>query len=329
MIKLEDVYEAVRRVLPEGELYAVGGCVRDTLLKKQPKDWDFCTNLTPEQMKPLIEKAGRHYYGIGEKFGTVGFKCPVMEYNDYDYENGWDPQWYAMETYVYVEVTTYRSEKYTPGSRKPEVVFGNNLREDLKRRDFTINSLAFDGKDYIDLFAGELDLHHKLIKSVGEPKQMINDDPLRILRAIRFSVQLGFDIEQNLFNHLRRFCPKLFDVAIERQQVELDKMFLIDPKKSISLLDNIGYFELFLPELIDSRFYKLKIPSNISKDNDIDNIWRKILSKTGEHYISKDSFSEPYLTNNNIARTKYLNNGICARFKFSNKRRQIIMGDEK
>ena len=326
MIKLEDVYKAVRKVLPEGELYAVGGCVRDTLLKKQPKDWDFCTNLTPEQMKPLIEKAGRHYYGIGEKFGTVGFKIPVMEYNDYNYENDWGPQWHAMETFVYVEVTTYRDEKYTPGSRKPEVTFGNNLREDLKRRDFTINSLAFDGKEIIDLFAGELDLNHELIKSVGEPRQMINDDPLRILRAIRFSVQLDFDIEQNLERHLGRFCTKLFDVAIERQVVELDKMFSINPRKSLLLLNKIGYIRNFIPELIEESH--VKIPTSLEL-GDVDIIWKKILSHTGESWRVDDITGELVLTNNNHARTKFINEGICSRFKFSNKRKNIILGKEK
>ena len=308
MINLEDVYQAVREILPKGELFAVGGCVRDTLLNKQPKDWDFCTNLTPEQMKPLIEKAGRHYYGIGEKFGTVGFKVPI---ND---------------VFVYVEVTTYRSEKYTPGSRKPEVIFGNNLREDLKRRDFTINSLAFDGKEIIDLFAGELDLNHKLIKSVGEPRQMINDDPLRILRAIRFSVQLDFDIEQNLERHLGRFCTKLFDVAIERQVVELDKMFSINPRKSLLLLNKIGYIRNFIPELIEESH--VKIPTSLESE-DVDIIWKKILSHTGESWRVDDITGELVLTNNNHARTKFINEGVCSRFKFSNKRKNIILGKEK
>lgn len=326
MIKLEDVYSAVRKILPEGELYAIGGCVRDHLLNKPPKDFDFCTNLTPEQMKPLIEKAGRHYYGIGEKFGTVGCKIPVLEYNDY--EDDFGPQWHTREVYVYVEITTYRSEIYYPGSRKPEVQFGTNLRGDLKRRDFTINSLAFDGKEVIDLFAGRIDLNDGLIKSVGEPKKMLSDDPLRILRAIRFAIQLNFKIEQNLFNHLKRFNPKLFDVAIERQIVELDKMFAIDPRRSLALLYEIGYLNNFLPELIGySKTYEtelLKLPLEI-KGRNIDEIWKKILSKTGE-FLKEDKDSTT-LTNNNHKRTKFLNKGICNRFKFSNKRRKEILDE--
>lgn len=335
MIKLEDVYEAVRKVIPNGELYAVGGCVRDHLLGKTPKDWDFCTNLTPEQMKPLIEDAGRHVYAIGEKFGTLGFKVEVMEYNDYDYESGWGPQWHAMSTWVYVEVTTYRTERYEQGSRKPKVKLGTDLKEDLKRRDFTINSLAFDGKEIIDLFAGELDLNHKLIKSVGEPKQMINDDPLRILRAVRFSVQLGFDIEQNLERHLKRFCPKLFDVAIERQQVELDKMFAIDAEKSLNKLYDIGYIKYFLPEIMGGErigIPKMKIPSPINSNKPIDEIWKKILSKSGEEIVflepGQSYFGDAIITNNHHDRTRFLNRGIAARFKFSNKRRQIVTGDK-
>jgi len=327
MIKIEDAYKAVREVLPEGELYAVGGCVRDTLLKKTPKDWDFCTSLTPEEMKPLIKKAGRHVYSIGEKFGTLGFKVPVVEYNDYDYDFG--PQWHTMETFVYVEVTTYRDEKYTLGSRKPEVTFGKTLKEDLVRRDFTINAMAFDGVDYVDLFASELDLTRKRIKSVGEPKKMISDDPLRILRALRFSIQLDFEIEGNLFNHLKRFCSKLFSVAIERQQVELDKMFSLNPQKALDLLNEIGYIDNFLPEL---KSYKNLLPqlklSEKLEGKNIDETWKKILSKTGEEFYYRPEEDNYYLTNNNSERTRFLNRGISARFKFSNQRRKIITGDK-
>lgn len=327
MIQLEDVYKAVREIISEGEIYAVGGCVRDYLLGLEPKDWDFCTNLTPEQMRPLIEKAGRHVYGIGEKFGTLGFKVPVLEYNDYDYDDGWGPQWHARETFVYVEVTTYRTEKYEQGSRKPEVKFGTDLKEDLKRRDFTINSLAFDGNEIIDLFAGELDLNHKLIKSVGEPKQMINDDPLRILRAIRFSVQLDFDIEQNLERHLKRFCTKLFDVAIERQLVELDKMFSIDAKESLEKLYSIGYIKYFLPEIMGDENLKMKIPSSINNHKPEDELWKQILSQTGEEVVYSET-GEITVTNSQHKRTRFLNRGIAARFKFSNKRRQVVTGDK-
>lgn len=323
MEELEQVYKAVRKILPEGELYAVGGCVRDALLGKTPKDWDFCTNLTPEQMKPFVKAAGRKVYDIGEKFGTLGFKVPVIEHNKYDYENDWGPQWDTRSKYVRVEVTTYRSEKYTPGSRKPEVSFGTSLREDLKRRDFTINAMAYDGK-LVDLFASELDLQGKRIKSVGDPKQMLTDDPLRILRALRFSIQLGFEIEQNLFRHLKRFCPKLFDVAIERQVMELDKMFSLDPNAAISLLKEIGWIKYFLPELYTefSQDKLVKIRGSIQK-TDIDHIWKQILCNTGEFWEEND-YGEFYLTNNNHKRSSYLNQGIATRFKFSNKRKELL-----
>lgn len=307
--ELAKVYESVRKILPEGELYAVGGCVRDALLGKKPKDYDFCTSLTPEEMKPFIKEAGRRVYTIGEKFGTLGFKTPLDD------------------SFCYVEVTTFRSEKYEPGTRQPQVRFGKSFRNDMKRRDFTINVLAYDGNEIIDLFAGELDLHKKLIKAVGEPKKMLFDDPLRILRAIRFSVQLGFEIEPNLFNHLKNMNEKLFDVAIERQVVELDKMFSIDAMQALDLLKEINYIKNFIPELLDEEKDLLKILHPIKFNRtDIDYVWKEILCGVGEEWKECDRLSpfEYYLTNNHSKRTKYLNQGICARFKFSNKRKEQI-----
>lgn len=156
--KLDAVYEAVRKVLPVGELGLVGGCVRDTILGREPKDYDFATSLLPDEVEQLVKKAGRRCYTLGKAFGTIGFKVEVMEYNDYAGVFG--PQWHAMSKFVYVEVTTYRKEKYRDGSRKPEVEFGTDLREDLLRRDFTINSLWYGSKDpaekpeLVDLFCG-------------------------------------------------------------------------------------------------------------------------------------------------------------------------------
>lgn len=306
MEQLEKVYQAVREVIPEGELYAVGGCVRDAKIGIPSKDYDFCTNLTPDEMKPLIEKAERHVYSIGEKYGTLGFKVPVDD------------------EYAYVEVTTYRTEKYSAGSRKPEVVFGTDLMEDLKRRDFTVNAMIYDGKEIKDYFAGCLDIFKKRIKPVGDPVTMIKDDPLRILRAIRFAVQLDFSIEQNLMRHMTKYCSKLFDVAIERQVTELDKMFEINPEKAMSLLQEIGYINLFLPELVvklaTSKTTKIPKLEELGEEYSADLVWKKILSKTGE------KFTDGKLSNNNQARTRFLNDGICSRFKFSNSRRDIILG---
>lgn len=228
-IKIYTVYWAVRKIIPEGELGLVGGCVRDSELGLEPKDYDFCTDLLPEEVESFVKKAGRHVYAVGKRFGTIGFKVPV-DFN----EDG-------NEEYVYVEVTTYRTERYADGSRKPEVEFGTDLREDLLRRDFTINSLWYGSKDpeqepeLLDLFAGRLDLDERLIKAVGEPKKMLADDPLRILRAIRFACRYGFNIEPNLLGCCRKGHEKLWTVAIERQVVELDKIFTSDNPSPISV----------------------------------------------------------------------------------------------
>lgn len=319
------VYKSLRHIIYEGELGLVGGCVRDSELGLKPKDYDFCTNLTPERVEELAKQAGRHVYTVGKRFGTIGFKVPVLEHNDYDYDNGWGPQWHTKETFVYVEVTTYRTEKYKDGSRKPEVEFGTDLREDLLRRDFTINSLWYGSKDpeqepeLLDLFAGRLDLDDRLIKSVGDPKKMLSDDPLRILRAVRFACKYNFNIEPNLLGCCKKGHEKLWTVAIERQVVELDKIFTSDnPNRGLELLQHIGVLDMLLPELDETA---IRAPLY---GDDADWAWRNLLHYVGGYTKYNDWGQSQYVYDK--CKHDFLCKGICARFKFSNKRNKIIIG---
>lgn len=184
------------------EAYIVGGCVRDLLLKKTPKDYDITTNATPEQIKDLF-KDYELVNNNGEKHGTV-----TVRYNGENYE-----------------ITAYRLDgSYTDHRHPDEVVFTNNLQEDLSRRDFTINALVYDGEYVLDYFGGINDLEHKVIKAVGEPKKRFAEDALRILRMIRFASVLDFDIDMNTLLAANELKSELIFIAKERKTVECNKL---------------------------------------------------------------------------------------------------------
>lgn len=315
---LYNIYKAVREILPEGELGLVGGCVRDTLLGLEPKDYDFNTNLTPSRVEELAKKAGRRVYTIGKKYGTIGFKVKVKRMVSRN--EAYDYWWEEREEFIYVEVTTYRDETYDPNSRKPIVTFGTDLREDILRRDFTINSIWYGSldpeqePDIKDLLAGWNDLDLKRIKSCRDPQKMINDDPLRILRAVRFACKFGFNIEPNLYGICRKKRERLWTVAIERQTVELDKILTSDAaERGLEILKDLGILDMLLPELD-------KITPVFADDPDV--AWRKLLHYVGGELRYDDWGSEHYVYNK--SRHNFLCQGIAARFKFSNKRLEVI-----
>lgn len=289
--RLRKNYDAVRAILSTGELFAVGGCVRDTLLGDTPKDWDYTTNLTPDEMESLIRSAGRRVYETGRRFGTLGFKVEV---------DG---------IYELVEVTTYRTEYYDGKTRKPEVVWANNLRDDLSRRDFTVNAIAYDGKDIIDPFGGRLDLYKGLIKSVGLPKDRILEDALRILRAARFAARYNFTIDPNFIGKARQLADRIFDVSVERWVQELDKLLTSGHQNvGLSALHEMGVLQRVLPEL-------LATPLFLGQISDPDEAWKYLLSYA---YVP-ETIKEPTRTR------RYINTGICSRLKFSNQRSDIIL----
>jgi tRNA nucleotidyltransferase (CCA-adding enzyme) len=206
------------------EAYLVGGCVRDILLDRIPNDYDVATNALPEQVKDCFEKT----IDTGIKHGTV----TVMVKDDT------------------VEVTTYRTEHgYSDGRRPDSVEFNCSLREDLARRDFTINAMAMDlTGNIIDPFGGQQDIKNRLVRCVGRPGNRFYEDKLRMLRAIRFVCQLNFDMDVPTFDSIVKNQSGICEVSSERIQDELFKSLLAYPQYTMSLLEDTGLLYYIMPE---------------------------------------------------------------------------------
>jgi len=213
------------------EAYAVGGCVRDMLIGRETKDWDFTTNATPEKIREIFPDS---FYD--NKFGTVGI--PIRENED-------------DEPSALYEVTTYRAEQGYSDHRHPDsIVWGKTLEEDLKRRDFTVNALAYDGKKIIDLFGGQGNIAAKIIKAVGDPNRRFQEDALRLMRAVRLATQLQFTIDITTFEAIRQNAHLITKISTERIRDELFKILGSDyPYDGIKLLRNAGLLAHILPEL--------------------------------------------------------------------------------
>lgn len=211
------------------EGYVVGGCVRDSLMNKIPHDWDICTNALPEQVTEIFKD--KKVIPTGIKHGTV----TVLLEN------------YGI-SYLY-EITTYRKDgKYSDGRHPDNVEFVPDLKEDLSRRDFTINAMAYNPqKGLIDFFGGRNDLENRIIKCVGTPKHRFSEDALRIMRAVRFAMTLGFTIEANTQEAMDELAGNLKQISIERINSELCKI-LAEPL--IYSNYRTPSFELFADELI-------------------------------------------------------------------------------
>lgn len=316
MDKALAIQKEVQRILGTDEVYLVGGSVRDLVMGNTPKDYDFTTSLLPEEMIEKVKAAGRKVYTIGEQFGTIGFKVPYEELAHPDpVEPGmWITSDYSSLVYEYVEVTTFRSEVYTNKSRKPEVKFVPSLDEDLARRDFTMNAMVLrsDGSIY-DPYGGKLDIYAKKIKTVGMPKDRIMEDPLRMLRAARFSARYDFGIDPNFTGKARHLADRIFDVSVERWVQELDKL-LTSPhaEQGVEFLYDFGLFERMFPELS-------KVPTFPHQFFDADAAWKFLLSDLTVH----EDINEPSRTR------KFMLSGICHRFKFSNDRTDFILDKYK
>jgi poly(A) polymerase len=209
-------------------LFLVGGSVRDQLMSRPTHDLDLTTDAPVEAIKTLLEESGPDViYGIGEKFGTIG----------------------AVVGDVTVEVTTFRNrEEADPNDPL------SALHTDLAHRDFTINALARDlaTGELQDPFGGEVDIKQHLIRAVGDPEERFAEDPLRLLRAVRFASTLNFFIERETAEAIRKLAPLLEGVSRERVGDELDKLLLAEPpSEGISLLDSLGLLEYTVPELLE------------------------------------------------------------------------------
>ena len=212
------------------EAYVVGGCVRDMILGREPGDWDITTSALPEQVKQVF----RRTVDTGIQHGTV----TVMM---------------GDEGYV---VTTYRIDgEFADGRHPDSVTFTPSLTEDLKRRDFTVNAMAYNGNTgLVDEFGGMEDLDRGIIRCVGEPMDRFSEDALRILRAIRFSAQLGFAIEGRTYEAIRAIAPNMVHVSKERIQAELTKLLLSPHPGHISMV-----YETGISPYVSETFHKVPL----------------------------------------------------------------------
>ena len=217
------------------EAYLVGGCVRDLLLNRAPKDWDLTTNAKPEEIQALFPETY-----CNNDYGTVG----VVNGETDD-----------LRLKV-VEVTPYRSESEYSDRRRPDKVeFGVSLEEDLKRRDFTINALAYRISDqkFVDLFDGEGDLRKKRLKTVGNPDERFGEDALRMMRAVRLSAELNFAIEAETMTSVAKNADLLSHISIERIRDEFLRVINSNnPMLGVAMLEKLGLLKHILPELRES-----------------------------------------------------------------------------
>ncbi|MFC5337348.1 CCA tRNA nucleotidyltransferase [Leucobacter denitrificans] len=213
------------------EFALVGGPVRDALLGRAVTDLDFTTSAKPDETRAILERLTKNIWDVGRDFGTIAAKLDG-------------------ET---VEITTYRADTYSDDSRKPDVAFGDSIEGDLVRRDFTINALALllPEMRLVDVSGGVEDLLAGRIKTPGEPEVSFTDDPLRMLRAARFSSQLEFEVDPDTEAAMVRFAERLDIISAERIREELVKLLATgDPVPGIRLLVDTGLAERFLPELV-------------------------------------------------------------------------------
>ena len=207
------------------EAYVVGGCVRDSLLHRKPDDWDITTSAKPEDTKRIF----RRTVDTGIQHGTVTVMVDRTGY----------------------EVTTYRIDgEYADGRHPEHVTFTASLLEDLKRRDFTINAMAYSpAEGLVDEFDGIGDINRRVIRAVGDPVQRFTEDALRMMRAIRFSAQLDYRIDEDTREGIRLLAPNLQKVSAERIRVELEKLLLSEHPEELKEAYELGLLRQFLPEL--------------------------------------------------------------------------------
>jgi len=238
------IIEVIRKLEGAGfEAFVVGGCVRDLLLNNEPKDWDVATNAKPEELLKIFPD-GKYE----NQFGTV---MMPLKYIEGVKKEEWDgPN---------IEITTYRIESTYSDKRHPDKVqFAKTLEEDLSRRDFTVNAMAMEldeegvQKEIVDLFEGQKDLKDKVIRAVGNPNERFDEDALRMMRATRFAVQLGFEIEKKTFESIEKNAKNLKHVSVERIRDEFDKIILSqNPSQGVDMLLKAGLIDYFMPEILE------------------------------------------------------------------------------
>ncbi len=221
----EDVKYIIDKLHKAGhEAYAVGGCVRDSILGREPDDWDITTSAKPTQVKSLF----RPTIDTGLQHGTVT----------------------VLRNHVGYEVTTYRVDGIYEDGRHPNgVTFTSDLKEDLLRRDFTINAMAYnDEEGLIDEYEGLKDIENKVIRCVGDPKERFTEDALRMMRAVRFAAQLGYEIDNDTRGAVKELYQRLDMISAERIQIELCKLITSDNPAHLRIAYELGITSVVLPE---------------------------------------------------------------------------------
>jgi putative nucleotidyltransferase with HDIG domain len=317
-------------------IYACGGCIRDILLGKTPKDYDFCSEMTTEEIKEQLK--GKHKtYCIGEKFGTLGVKI-----------NGF-----------VIEITTFRKEEYATHSRKPKVTFGTDLITDLSRRDFTINAIALNCQtlELVDPFNGQEDIQKGIIRAVGNAKMRFKEDPLRILRAVRFSTVLGFEIEEQTLKKMKEMVNSLMRISRERWVEEFNKILKSDNVyNGLKMLWEYRIFNFTLPELSiqwnydqNSRYHNLQlwdhtahvVQSAQKAGCPIEMLWACLLHDVGKPFTRTDKQIEIDRTDGIHTQNKWWTTKsnyimhervgaeialrLCEYLKFSNKMKEEVV----
>ena len=234
--KMTDIPEAVMQIIKtlnnnHHQAYIVGGSVRDMILGKPAHDWDITTDATPQEVTKIFEAENIRVIPTGEAFGTV-----MIHLNDEDYE-----------------VTTFRLESNYEDFRRPTAVsFSKSIEEDLARRDFSINAMAFSPitNELIDPFGGQEDLKNGVIKAVGRPEERFREDALRLMRAIRFASRYGFEIDEDTKHAIKRNADRIRYVSAERVKKEIDGILMSStPSIGVQLLHDLGLLKIIIPEV--------------------------------------------------------------------------------
>ncbi len=249
---LKDFAISIIRILREHghKAYLVGGCVRDLLLGREPADYDVATDATPEQVMRIFPET----YAVGAQFGVVLVPSPERDVaSNVSIETGADVTCYVSPKGNVVEVATFRSDiGYSDGRHPDQVRFSKDPREDVERRDFTINGLLLDPvtNEVLDFVGGRKDLKACIIRTIGNPDRRFSEDKLRMLRAVRFAARFGYTIEPETFQAIQKLASQIHQVSRERVRDELSKMLTEGhARQAFLLLDQTGLLHEVLPEI--------------------------------------------------------------------------------
>jgi poly(A) polymerase len=261
--------EIVRRLRDRGyQAFLVGGCVRDLLLGREPADWDVSTDARPEEVMRIFPKT----WAVGAQFGVV--LVPVYSVSsDGASSHGAETTSHQSPatSHLTVEVATFRSDGlYTDGRHPDEVTYSKDPREDVQRRDFTINGLLLDPttNQVLDFVGGRADLHHEIIRTIGSPEKRFGEDKLRMLRAVRFAARFGYKIEAETMRAIRELAPQIAQVSRERVRDELTKMLTEGrARRAFELLDETGLLHEVLPEV--ERMKGVEQPPQFHPEGDV------------------------------------------------------------